>query len=1258
MTAPSEIQHVYLRTFDGQRRNSLSVLAGLVPRDASILDVGTGSGALGRYLSENKSCIVDGLTHNRDEAAMAAPHYRRLNVGDLETQDLAELCAGTRYDIVIFADVLEHLRQPHIPLRAAGALLADGGKVLLSVPNVAYLGLLGELLTGEFRYRDEGLLDRTHLRFFTRRSLLDFLSDNGYQVTRLETVCVDLPQSEFRLSCRELTPAVTRWLAALPDALTYQFIVEAQPLPAGRPADHRSYVTGDRPAVAIHPVALYWRDADGYREDHKVVRWGALGEAMQCLVIDMPATLGAVRGLRLDPSDRPGFLHLRSIELLSPAGVSLWRWDGDAHSLAAARHEQVVFGERAAGGEGIVVLLAGEDPQLELPVPEAVLESIEPHSRLLVHMGWPMSSDYLALAGQLAEKDKALEGLRGELSCSATRLEDLESRLGNTESRLSSTESRLRCAEDELQGLTGELEASRAETASVIAERESLRQHLQFIEQSTVFRLTRPLVRAKMRFDRLIASGPNDAVQPVAAQSVPQPVPAPSRPVDVIVPVYRGLADTRRCLESVLASRPATPLRLVVINDASPEPELRDYLRGLAEADVRVLLIENEHNVGFVGTVNRGMALAAQRDVVLLNSDTEVANDWLDRLRAAAYSDRHVGTVTPFSNNATICSYPRFCDINDLPAGFETAALDRLCAETNPGQRVSIPTGVGFCMYIRRDCLEAVGYFDVDQFGKGYGEENDFCMRAEASGWHHLLAMDTFVRHAGGVSFGDSKKPMEADAFEKVRRLHPRYEPLVREHIASDPARAARLAVDVARMRSTSRPTILFVTHARGGGTERHVRELVASFHGEANSLVLRPANGGAMVLECLAPGEEGFRLWFHLPADFEALCGILAGVGVVHVHFHHLLGLAPDVWGLPRRLDASYDYTAHDYYALCPQISLTGRDNRYCGELGVEQCASCLRQSPAPGGSGILQWRRNYRALLCGARRVFVPSEDAARRLRREFPDAPVIAVPHTDLEEVKLPDPAAPRRLMADAPLRIAVIGALSVIKGADVLEQAALEAARRNAAVEFHLLGYAYRNLATQPKAHLTVHGAYDDADLDALLAWLSPDVVWFPALWPETYSYTLSACLKAGLPIVAPDIGAFPERLAGRAWTWIEPWDRTAGDWLAFFETVRDCNFVAASAPAVAGSAAAAPAAFRYDTDYLKGLDPRNTAPALSTEQLARHAYDRRQGVEAAQAQVKRIALGVVVRLRNARMLSGLARHIPLRWQTRLKTWLMG
>ncbi len=268
--------------------------------------------------------------------------------------------------------------------------------------------------------------------------------------------------------------------------------------------------------------------------------------------------------------------------------------------------------------------------------------------------------------------------------------------------------------------------------------------------------------------------------------------------IDVVIPVYKGLEQTRACIEGVLASRAQTPSEVVVVDDATPDPAIAEYLRSLA-AQGRITLLANEANLGFVQSVNRGMALHADRDVVLLNSDTQVANDWLARLRAAAHSAPDVATVTPFSNNATICSYPFEGWRGGVPGTLGLAALDALFASANAGRSIELPTGVGFCMFIRRDCLAAIGAFDADRFGRGYGEENDFCMRAGKAGWRNILAADVFVYHEGSVSFSEERFDLTKAAGAALIALHPEYPLKVHEFIERDEASALRTAVDRAR---------------------------------------------------------------------------------------------------------------------------------------------------------------------------------------------------------------------------------------------------------------------------------------------------------------------------------------------------------------------------------------------------------------------------------------------------------------------------
>lgn len=270
--------------------------------------------------------------------------------------------------------------------------------------------------------------------------------------------------------------------------------------------------------------------------------------------------------------------------------------------------------------------------------------------------------------------------------------------------------------------------------------------------------------------------------------------------IDVIVPVYSGEAETRICIESVLASPTRVSRQVVVIDDASPEPALSAWLRELAEAG-HIALIAHPANAGFVASVNEGMALHRDRDVLLLNSDTEVAPGWLDRIAGCARRDPAIGTVTPFSNNATICSYPRTLVNNAVPPGESTASLDAAFAAANAGRAADIVTAVGFCMYISRRCLEKVGLFDQERYGRGYGEEVDFCMRAGRAGFRNVVAADAFVRHVGEVSFGGARAEIMQRSQAIVDSLYPEFQQMLDQFIPADPLRGLRRRADLQRLR-------------------------------------------------------------------------------------------------------------------------------------------------------------------------------------------------------------------------------------------------------------------------------------------------------------------------------------------------------------------------------------------------------------------------------------------------------------------------
>jgi GT2 family glycosyltransferase len=603
--------------------------------------------------------------------------------------------------------------------------------------------------------------------------------------------------------------------------------------------------------------------------------------------------------------------------------------------------------------------------------------------------------------------------------------------------------------------------------------------------------------------------------------------------VDVVVPVYKGRVETLRCIYSVLVSNCETPFDLVVINDASPDPELSERLRALAEAGLFVLL-ENEENRGFVRTANRGMSLHPGRDVVLLNSDAEVYDGWLDRLRSAALCNPGTATVTPLSNNATICSYPRFLHDNPFLLEIGYAELDALAAKVNAGTYVEAPTGVGFCLYVARAALHEVGLFDEDAFGKGYGEENDFCQRAIKKGWRNLIAADVFVRHWGAASFQGEKAKRIDTALDRMDERHPNYRKDVAEFIKRDPLAEARRRIDWARMkRLCGAKNLLIVCHNRGGGTERHVQEDIRRLTPSGYSIfLLRPVPGRPTHASLTHHRIQ--RLVNMAPFDLRdetSLIAALRELGIVEVHTHGLVDFSADapqrIARIVKALQARWEVNIHDYKVICPRLNLADENGLYCGEPEDGECNRCLsRRGSDFQITDIVAWRRMHGEALRRADRVLVPDDDVARRLKKYFPGIAFELSPHeeNDWKEV-------PVRIPSREPgekTRVVVIGAISKVKGFEILLSCAKDARSRGLPLEFTVMGYSMNDRLLQ-EAGVQVTGKYQEEQAEDLLRRLDPHIVWLPSMWPETYSYTLSIAFRAGLPVAAFDIGAIASRL---------------------------------------------------------------------------------------------------------------------------------
>jgi 2-polyprenyl-3-methyl-5-hydroxy-6-metoxy-1,4-benzoquinol methylase len=210
------------------KNNSHTLIVELVGHGKRVLDVGASTGFLARVLTE-RGCTVTGIEIDPESAHQAEKFCDRVVAGNVEELDLDAELGGETFDVVVFGDVLEHLKEPLLALKRFEPFLNLGGYVVASIPNVAHGSVRLALLQGNFRYRPLGLLDNTHLRFFTRASVEEMFERANFMVTDLRRTTRGLFTTEIEVDEGMVPDEVVGLLQEAPEAMTYQFVLAARP---------------------------------------------------------------------------------------------------------------------------------------------------------------------------------------------------------------------------------------------------------------------------------------------------------------------------------------------------------------------------------------------------------------------------------------------------------------------------------------------------------------------------------------------------------------------------------------------------------------------------------------------------------------------------------------------------------------------------------------------------------------------------------------------------------------------------------------------------------------------------------------------------------------------------------------------------------------------------------------------------------------------------------------------------------------------
>jgi len=594
----------------------------------------------------------------------------------------------------------------------------------------------------------------------------------------------------------------------------------------------------------------------------------------------------------------------------------------------------------------------------------------------------------------------------------------------------------------------------------------------------------------------------------------------------IVLPVYNGFELLPEALDRVDRFTDGA-FRLVIVEDCSTDHRVRPWLRDWAAARRKnVILIENEHNLGFIQAVNKGLAVAKGHHVVLLNSDAFVPEGWLPRLMTPIMADETVASATPMSNDAEIFSVPVMCQKADLAPG-QVDHIDSIARNIDTTVlSVEAPTGVGFCMAMNKKFLGDVPMFDR-AFGKGYGEEVDWCQKTRALGGRHVAVPNLFVEHRGGGSFGlETKARLTRSNGAIISRRYPGYDGDVQNFIATDPLLSARILLAIAAVKRPGKPLPVYFAHDMGGGAEAYLQNRIRSeieLLGQGAVTVRERTGAGLYEMEVHSAAG---RTRVHTD-DLGNLRDLLHTADQLHLVYSCIVGsrkpleLAAFMKELCRPKDR-LSVLIHDYFPLCPSYTLLDNNGRYCAIPTVEACAACLRAgnpNSAVANADIREWRKIWGGVMTAAERIEVFSEASRQLVSKAYPAAmaKILVKPH---RLRTLPSPVTPPNARV---LTIGILGNIGYQKGACAVRDLAV-ALPKDRSIRLSVIGnfdYRFHHSA------IAVYGQYQLEDLAGIVAQQQIGCWLMPSIWPETFSYSVHEMLATGLPVFCFPLGAQAE-----------------------------------------------------------------------------------------------------------------------------------
>jgi GT2 family glycosyltransferase len=578
----------------------------------------------------------------------------------------------------------------------------------------------------------------------------------------------------------------------------------------------------------------------------------------------------------------------------------------------------------------------------------------------------------------------------------------------------------------------------------------------------------------------------------------------------IIVPVYADYKATRSCIESLIKATKNSPERsIVLVNDATPETKIKSYLDGIA-CQPGVTLLTNKLNLGFVGSINRALHQVPCGDVILLNSDTVVPPGFCDRLKAAAESADDIGTVNPLSNNGEFSSFPRPNQINDLGTLREIIALDRVAAQANENLVVDLPSGIGFCLYIKRSCLETVGFLS-EKYQRGYLEDVDFCLRARAAGFRSVCAASVYVGHVGSRSFRSEKQALVVHNLEVLDLRFPAYRNECLGFESADPLKPARAAIERRLPYHGRQPRLIVSGESTISEVAKRRADDLVSQGKHCMLLVICSARSGPLaVLNDAAGGvPQNLTLDLSQPAELEFLDDFLRRAGIEAIELVDPASVPPCL------MDLLFDGRV-PYEVLIADAGLLGpcAVPQEASDAGLERARrgpAHQRRSSFPDDCGSRSWRDRWHAVAANAKRILVPGQIAQAFAARHFPELKTSILKEFDAVE------SSPRDIRASQPGKLAILALRTTSEEFDAIRSLAQAIAGLKADLEIVVVGATIDDLGLMHLPNVFVTGKLNGFDFDRLLVQYQVQFI-LAGIGRPLFGHPMEReAVKSGLPI---------------------------------------------------------------------------------------------------------------------------------------------